>query len=75
MKLPLFPAVAGATALRWFSHGLGCEPWALKGVDFFARQRIFDGSKARHRLGYEPKVPLRETIRNTLAWYRSAGRL
>ncbi|MBI2191414.1 MAG: NAD-dependent epimerase/dehydratase family protein [Planctomycetes bacterium] len=32
-------------------------------------------SKARSILGYEPKVPLREGARRTVAWWRECGRL
>jgi GDP-L-fucose synthase len=34
-------------------------------------KRLIDVSKAKSRLGFEPKVPMKEGLRRTLAWYRS----
>ncbi|HWO41021.1 MAG TPA: NAD-dependent epimerase/dehydratase family protein, partial [Candidatus Eisenbacteria bacterium] len=44
-------------------------------VEFFLNDRIFDQTRARHELGYEPKVSLKEAIRRTADWYRSQGHL
>jgi nucleoside-diphosphate-sugar epimerase len=42
-------------------------------VDFFTKSRAFDIARARRDLGYAPQVSLRDGIRRTLEWYRSAG--
>jgi nucleoside-diphosphate-sugar epimerase len=34
---------------------------------------VYDITRAREELGYDPGVGLREGIRRTLAWYRQAG--
>lgn len=33
--------------------------------------RILDTTKAREHLGFEPRIPIEEGLRRTLAWYRS----
>lgn len=37
-------------------------------------RRVFDISRARRELGYEPQVDLREGLRRTVDWYRSHRR-
>jgi nucleoside-diphosphate-sugar epimerase len=34
---------------------------------------ICDDSRARHDLGYESRIPLRQGIQETAAWYREHG--
>jgi nucleoside-diphosphate-sugar epimerase len=56
-----------------------CAPFGIepplyrRRVDFFTKSRAFDISRARRELGYAPKVGLRDGIRNTLNWYKTAG--
>jgi nucleoside-diphosphate-sugar epimerase len=53
-----------------------CAPFGIspplyrRRVDFFRKSRAFDTSRARHELGFDPKVGLREGIGRTLEWYR-----
>lgn len=42
------------------------------GVALYGADNRFGIDKARSQLGYEPKMPLREGIRLTAAWYKSA---
>jgi nucleoside-diphosphate-sugar epimerase len=44
-------------------------------VDFFIKDRAFDITKAKTRLGYRPKVDLRNGLTRTAAWYREQGLL
>jgi nucleoside-diphosphate-sugar epimerase len=74
IHLPVWPFwIAGALCEA------ACKPFGIepplyrRRVDFFTKSRAFDISRARAELGYAPQVSLREGIRRTLAWYRSAG--
>ena len=42
-------------------------------VAVMASGQFMDGSKAKHALGYAPRVPLAETIERSLNWFRSQG--
>jgi nucleoside-diphosphate-sugar epimerase len=51
---------------------LGIEPPIYRRrVDFFAKSRAFDISKARNLLGYEPKVNIGKGLALTAAWYKA----
>jgi nucleoside-diphosphate-sugar epimerase len=50
-------------------------PLHRRRVRFFKNNRAFDISKARQRLGYDPKVSLTEGMSRTVAWYREEGLL
>ena len=53
---------------------LGLEPpLHRRRVDFWTKSRAFTIDKARHRLGYAPKVDLEEGVARTAAAYREAG--
>ncbi|OLC48263.1 MAG: hypothetical protein AUH43_09970 [Acidobacteria bacterium 13_1_40CM_65_14] len=65
--------IAGA-ACEALCTPLGIEPPIhRRRVDFFTKSRAFDISRARHELGYAPRVGLREGITRTLNWYREHG--
>jgi nucleoside-diphosphate-sugar epimerase len=56
-----------------FFERFGIElPYARR-YDLFLKNEIFNISKAQTELGYDPKVPLREGIRQTIQWYREKG--
>jgi nucleoside-diphosphate-sugar epimerase len=73
-RLPVWP---------FWMTGLVCElvcvplriepPLYRRRVDFYTKSRAFDTTRARAEIGYEPKVPLREGLRRTIAWYRAQG--
>lgn len=42
-------------------------------VDFFTKNRAFDISKAREKLGYQPKFNLELGIKLTVDWYKEKG--
>jgi dihydroflavonol-4-reductase len=55
---------------------LGLEPpLHIRRVRFFRNNRAFSIAKARSRLGYEPKIPLKDGMRRTVSWYRAQGLL
>ncbi len=56
-----------------FTRPLGTRPAALRKLEFFTRPRRYDVSRAMRELGLPPGVPLREGVRQTLAWCRSQG--
>lgn len=74
LHLPVWPFWIAGAACEAVCAPFGIEPPLYRRrVDFFTKSRAFDISKARAELGYRPSVDLREGIRRTLAWYRSAG--
>ena len=74
LRLPAWPFWIAGAACEAVCAPFGIEPPLYRRrVDFFTKSRAFDISKARAELGYRPAVDLREGIRRTLAWYRSAG--
>jgi nucleoside-diphosphate-sugar epimerase len=42
-------------------------------LDLHLSNRTFDTSRARDRLGYAPRVSLRDGLRHTIGWYRAQG--
>ncbi|HJR60990.1 MAG TPA: NAD-dependent epimerase/dehydratase family protein [Vicinamibacterales bacterium] len=74
LRLPVWPFWIAGAVCEAVCAPLGVEPPIYRRrVDFFTKSRAFDISRARAELGYEPRVTLREGIRRTLEWYRSAG--
>ena len=72
-RRPLWLAERVSRACQLVLVPLGLESRFAHGVEFFVRNYRFDGSKARYELGYEPKISLRETIRDMLTWYRDSN--
>jgi len=58
---------------------LFCRPFKInpliyrRRVDFFMKDRAFDTTKARHKLGYNPKIDLKEGLMCTARWYKEQG--
>jgi dihydroflavonol-4-reductase len=74
LRLPVWPFWIAGAACEALCAPFGIEPPIYRRrVDFFTKSRAFDISRARAELGYAPQVSLREGIRRTLEWYRSAG--
>ena len=73
-RLPVWPFWIAGAICETACAPLGIEPPIYRRrVDFFTKSRAFDISRARNELGYAPQVSLRDGIRRTLDWYRSAG--
>ncbi len=74
LHLPVWPFWAAGALCEAICAPFGIEPPIYRRrVDFFTKSRAFDINRARQELGYAPAVGLREGIRRTLGWYRSAG--
>ena len=74
LRLPVWPVWIAGAACEAICAPFGIEPPLYRRrVDFFTKSRAFDIGRARRELGYAPQVSLREGIRRTLEWYRSAG--
>jgi nucleoside-diphosphate-sugar epimerase len=74
MHLPVWPFWIAGAACEVVCAPFGIEPPIFRRrVDFFTKSRAFDISRARHELGFEPRVGLREGISRTLNWYREHG--
>lgn len=71
LRLPVWPVWLAGAACEMICAPFGLTPPIFRRrVDFFRKSRSFDISRARHELGYAPKVGLREGIGRTLEWYR-----
>jgi nucleoside-diphosphate-sugar epimerase len=69
-------ALAGAAAVERVSKAVGVKPPVFRRrLSWYRTNRAFRIDRARHELGYQPKVPLSEGLARTAAWYRSSGYL
>ena len=74
LHLPVWPFWIAGAACEAICAPLGIEPPLYRRrVDFFTKSRAFDIARARKDLGYAPRIGLREGIRKTLDWYKTAG--
>jgi nucleoside-diphosphate-sugar epimerase len=74
LRLPVWPFWVAGAACEAMCAPFGIQPPLYRRrVDFFTKSRSFDIARARHELGYAPRVSLRDGIRRTLEWYRSVG--
>jgi nucleoside-diphosphate-sugar epimerase len=74
LRLPVWPFWAAGAVCEAVCAPFGISPPLYRRrVDFFTKSRAFTIDRARAELGYAPQVSLRDGIRRTLAWYRSAG--
>lgn len=56
------------------SRLVGGKPtFTRSSIDFATSDRVYDISKARNELGYEPRIGLEEGMRETVGWYRANG--
>lgn len=73
LHVPVWPFWVAGAACEAICAPFGIEPPLYRRrVDFFTKSRAFDIARARAELGYAPQVSLREGIRRTLEWYRTA---
>ena len=72
--LPLGPLVAAGHVCEWMLRPLGIPPPLFpRRVDWFRSDRAFRVERARHELGWAPRVGLAEGLRRTAEWYRANG--
>jgi dihydroflavonol-4-reductase len=73
-RLPLRPVLALADLCEKLCVPFGVEPpLHRRRVSFFQNQRAFSIAKARRLLGFQPRMPLRDSLRATIGWYQSQG--
>jgi dihydroflavonol-4-reductase len=68
-------AYAVGTALEALPVPRRLLPLSRSRVRFMIQNRAYDGSRARHELGFVPQVTLAEGLSKTVAWYRKNGLL
>lgn len=72
-----------AAPVRLLSHAceIACRPIGVspplyrRRIDFFINNRSYDTTKAKKRLGFAPKVTMRDGLKSTAEWYRKQGLL
>jgi dihydroflavonol-4-reductase len=76
MRIPLWPVYAMGYVCEVLCKPLGIEPPLYRRrIDFFKKSRAFDIAKAKHELGFRPKVSLKEGLHRTAQWYIEQGYL
>jgi nucleoside-diphosphate-sugar epimerase len=76
MRIPLWPVYGMGYVCELLCKPLGIEPPLYRRrIDFFKKSRAFDISKAKHELGFRPKVSLKEGLHRTAQWYLEQGYL
>ena len=71
MRLPTLPAPLASAAAR-VAQAVGRDPDVNpRAVEYMLRRGTYSNAKARSLLGWEPRVPLDEGMRRTLAWLRT----
>ncbi|MEX2662016.1 MAG: NAD-dependent epimerase/dehydratase family protein [Vicinamibacterales bacterium] len=73
-RLPVAPVKLLAAACELVCRPLGIEPpLHRRRVDFFVKNRAFDGSRARAELGFISQIGVSEGLRRTFESYRAQG--
>lgn len=76
LRIPMAPVMAAAVVCERVCRPLGIEPPLYpRRVEFFSKQRAFDISRARQRLGFAPAVTMKEGFARTAQWYAASGLL
>jgi nucleoside-diphosphate-sugar epimerase len=76
IHLPYRPLKVAAKVVQKVCVPLGIEPPLYpRRLDFFTKNREFDISKARTRLGFQPQVDLQTGLTRVAEWYREQNYL
>jgi nucleoside-diphosphate-sugar epimerase len=68
---PIWPVWTAGLFCELICKPFGIEPPLFRRrVDFFKNTRVFDISKAKKELGYEPKIDLKTGVKLTAEWYK-----
>ncbi len=76
LHLPVWPLWTAGAVCEFL-----CQPFKIsppiyrRRVDFFIKDRAFDITKAKTRLGYFPQIDLKEGLSKTAQWYYEQGLL
>jgi nucleoside-diphosphate-sugar epimerase len=73
-RIPAWPLQLAGDLCEAICVPLEIEPpLHRRRVDFWTKNRSFSIERARHVLGYAPKVDVEEGVARTAAWYARAG--
>jgi nucleoside-diphosphate-sugar epimerase len=75
LQLPAAPLALASRLYRKLRNPAAALPAFFDRCDFFLAERTYSIERARRELGFEPRIELREGIRDTLRWYRERGLL
>jgi nucleoside-diphosphate-sugar epimerase len=76
VKMPVGPVLLAGDLCERICRPLGISPPIYRRrIEFFVNNRAYDTTKARTRLGFAPRVSLRDGLARTFAWYREQGLL
>jgi nucleoside-diphosphate-sugar epimerase len=79
VKIPHYPIIpliiAGHVCEKVWKPFHVTPPIFPRRVDWYRQNRAFKIDKAKHDLGYQPKVDIEEGLRRTAEWYRKEGYL
>ncbi|NLF25154.1 MAG: NAD-dependent epimerase/dehydratase family protein [Deltaproteobacteria bacterium] len=74
VRLPVLPFFAAGALCEWVCKPFGIEPPIYRRrVAFFTKDRSFNTSKMRDKLGYKPRYSTRSGLESTAAWYIENG--
>jgi dihydroflavonol-4-reductase len=72
--LPMLPFKLAAIAMEATMPKLGLKPpLSRRRLDFFTKNLVFDLTRSRQQLAFEPRIDLTRGIRETCDWYRANG--
>ena len=75
VRLPRFPYRAFHRANCFLYRRLGRELPRASKYELFLSDKVMTIAKAQRELGFAPRVPLTEGIRDAIAWHRERGEL
>jgi nucleoside-diphosphate-sugar epimerase len=76
IRAPLSLFAMVATVLELTLRPLGIQPpLHRRRLDFFRKTFVLSSAKAASRIGFDPKIGVREGMSRTAQWYRSTGKL
>ncbi len=75
IRLPAAPVILAGRLYRKRRNPETSMPGFFDRCEFFLAERTYSIGRARRDLGFEPRIALREGIRDTVRWYRAQGLL
>ena len=76
LRFPLWPFVAAAAVLETVLRPLGIQPpLHRRRMDFFRKSFVFDQTRCRTVLGFEPETDFEAGAGSTARWYTEQGML
>jgi dihydroflavonol-4-reductase len=71
LRIPARPLQLLGSLCEAVFRPLGIEPpLHRRRVDFFTKNRSFDGSKAARELGYQPGRKFEDEVKDVVKWYQ-----